>query len=67
MLGTEHNMILGLHLVVGGELSHQCFFFHTDSPELENKVLPGDMLAPYWLNFSEAYDDFENPVEACSG
>ena len=38
-----------------------------DSPEPEGNVLPGDTLEPYWSNFAEAYDDFENGVEACSG
>ena len=67
MLGTEHNVVPGLHLVVGGELFRQCFFLRTGSPQLEDKVLHGDTLAPYWSNFAEAYDDFENRVEARSG
>ena len=60
MLGTKHNKVPSLHLVVGGELFHQCFFLCTRSLELEDKVLRGDMLAPIWSNFAEAYDDFEN-------
>ena len=67
MLGTEDNTVPGLHLVVGGEVFHQCFFLHTGSPEPEDRVLPSDTLAPYWSNFAEAYDDFENRVEARSG
>ena len=67
MLGTEHNTVLGLHLDVGGELFHQCFSLRTGSPQLEDKFLPSDTLAPYWSNFAEAYDDFENQVEVCSG
>ena len=39
----------------------------TNSPKPKDKVLPGDTLAPYWSNFSEAYDDFENQVEVRSG
>ena len=66
MLGTEHNVVSGLHLVFGGELFRQCFFLCTDSHDLEDKVLPSDTLAPYWSNFAEAYDEFEKWVEVRS-
>ena len=62
MLGTEHNVVPGLHLVVGEELFRQCFFLRIDSSEPKDKVLPGDTLVPYWSNFVEAYDDFERWV-----
>ena len=66
-LGTEHNTVPSLHLAVEGELFRQYFFLRTDSPEPEDNVLPGDTLAPYWSNFTEAYDDFVNRVEVHSG
>ena len=67
MLGTEHNMVPSFHLAIGGELFHQCFSLRNGSPEPEDRVLHGGTLAPYWSNFAEAYDDFENRVEVCSG
>ena len=67
MLGTKHNAVPGLHLAVGGELFRQYFSLCTRSPKLEDRVLHGDMLAPYWSNFAEAYYDFENWVEVRSG
>ena len=63
VLGIERSAVPGLHLTVGGEFFHQFSFRCIYSPELEDKVLHGDMLAPYWSNFAEAYDDFENLVE----
>ena len=62
MLGTEHNMVPGLHLAVGGKLFCQYFSLLTRSPEPEDRVLHGDTMAPYWSNFDEAYDEFENPI-----
>ena len=67
MLGIERNVVPGLHLNVGREFFRQFSFLHTDSPEPEDKVLLSDTLVPYWSNFVEAYDDFENRVEVCSG
>ena len=67
VLGTEHNVVPGLHLVVGGELFHHCFSLHIGSLELKDKVLPSGTLAPYWSNFVEVYNDFENRVEVHPG
>ena len=67
MLGTEHNVVPCLHLAVRGELFRQCFFLRTRSPQLEDKVLLGDTLVPYYSNFAEACDEFEIWVEICSG
>ena len=67
MLRTKHNTVPSLHLAVGGELFRQCFFLHIGSPEPEDKVLPSDTLVPYWSNFAEAYEEFENLVEVRSG
>ena len=66
VLGTEHNVVPCLHLVIGGELFLQCFFLRTGSLQPEYRVLLGDTLAPYQSNLVEAYDDFEIQVEACS-
>ena len=47
VLGTEHIVVPCLHLDVGGELFCQFYFLRTGSPQLEDKVLLDDTLAPY--------------------
>ena len=67
MKGTEHNAVPSSQLTVGGEIFLQYIYLCTWSFEPKDRVLHGDMTMLYWSNFFEAYDDFENQVEECSG